>query len=85
MQNLAVEYGIGFRASAKQIGGFLHKHQGLFMSEDGIQIGIIKNGTGGTRYEIKKFTVDTVDDDNPFTVDGTGKPHNYAISGIPLP
>ena len=55
------------------------------MSEDGIQIGIIKNGTGGTRYEIKKFTVDTVDDDNPFTVDGTDKPHNYAISGIPLP
>lgn len=85
MQNLAVEYGIGFRSTAKQIGGFLHKYQGLFMSEDGIQIGMIRNGTGPTIYSIKKFTIDTIDDDNPFIIDETEKPHNYAISGIPLP
>jgi hypothetical protein len=46
---------------------------------------MIRNGTGPTIYSIKKFTIDTIDDDNPFTIDETEKPHNYAISGIPLP
>lgn len=41
-------------SSAKEIGGFLHRNQQLFLSEDHICVEIIKNGTGSSRYRISK-------------------------------
>ena len=62
--NDAVEYGVGIRETAKDVGYFLHRHLGRFLSDDGIQVTIIKNGGGGKMYKIQKFTVDTVDESN---------------------
>jgi len=60
----AVEYDVAITESAKYVGGFLHRHIGRFLAEDGIKIRIISNGTGGNSYEICKSTVDTVDEND---------------------
>lgn len=56
---IAATHGIGLRETNKEIGGFLNRMQGLFMSEDGVLIEKIKNGTGPWIYKIyphKEFT-----------------------------
>lgn len=56
---IAAIHGIGLRETNKEIGGFLNRMQGLFMSEDGVLIEKIKNGTGPWIYKIyphKEFT-----------------------------
>ena len=60
----ATEGNIAITESAKYVGGFLHRHQGKFLKQDGIKIRIIDNGTGAKSYEICKSTVDTVDEDD---------------------
>ena len=52
---------IAIEDSAKTIGGFLHKHQVRFKTEDGLDLRIINNGSGAKTYRICKSTVDTVD------------------------
>lgn len=62
--NDAVEYGIGIEESAREVGGFLHRHQGRFMSQDKVAVRIIDNGTGPKIYEIINsplMTIDTID------------------------
>lgn len=56
----AVHYDIPLTESNKFIGGFLHKHQGRFMAEDGIKITIIDKGTGSKVYKIEKSTISTI-------------------------
>lgn len=80
----ATTNGIALVETPKQIGGFLHRHQGRFLKEDEIQIHIISNGSGGKIYEIRKFTVDTVDDNGGSTVDEFMDPHKLGISDIPF-
>ena len=58
------EFGIPISESPKQVGGFLHRHQGRFLGVDNVKISIIDNGTGAKTYKIEKFTVDTVDESN---------------------
>jgi hypothetical protein len=62
IQDAIQEYGIGIVEQAKEVGGFLHRHQGRFLKEDSIRISITKNGTGAKSYQIEKITVDTVDE-----------------------
>lgn len=50
--DLALKHGIGLKETNKEIGGFLNKMQGYFMSEDGVMIEKIKNGTGPWIYKI---------------------------------
>lgn len=50
----AIDFGVGLTESAKEIGGFLCRMQGLFLHEDGITMRIINNGTGSKIYEIQK-------------------------------
>jgi len=59
---LSLEVGEPITESPKLIGGFLHRHQGRFMKEDGIKVTFINNGTGPTIYRIEKFTIDTIDE-----------------------
>ena len=80
----ATTNGIALVETPKQIGGFLHRHQGRFLKEDSIQIHIISNGSGGKIYEIKKFTVDTVDEIGGITVDGFKNPYEMGVSEIPF-
>jgi len=48
----ALQYGLGLRESNKEIGGFLNKMQGLFMSYDEVFVEKVKNGTGPWIYKI---------------------------------
>ncbi len=82
--NMATGYNIGIVESAKEVGGFLHRNQGLFMAEDGIQILFIGNGTGSTIYRIKKSTIDTIDENVALTIDGFEKPVNSGAPEVPF-
>ena len=48
----------GLTWPAKEIGGFLSRNIGLFLSEDSIHVELISNGTGGRTYRIWHSTVD---------------------------
>lgn len=80
----SVEHDVPIIETAKQVGGFLHRQIGRFLREDGIKILIIKNGTGGTVYEISKSTVDTVDENEWLTVDEAKKADKYGLCEIPF-
>ena len=63
----AVEIGIGLTDSPKMIGGFLHRHQGRFLAEDGIQMLIVNKGTASKIYEFLKIqdsTISTISEDD---------------------
>lgn len=78
------EYSIGIMSDAKNVGIFLHRHQGRFLNLDSIKIKIISNGLGGKIYEIENFTVDTVDENDETTVDGFMDASSHAGSDNPF-
>ena len=71
--NEAAGYGVPVTDSPKEVGGFLHRHQGRLLRDDHIKMQIISNGSGGKIYAFSNFTVDTVDENDPLTVDGFEK------------
>ena len=54
----AAECDFGLTWPAKEIGGFLSRNVGLFLSEDNVHVEIISNGSGGRTYRIWLSTVD---------------------------
>jgi hypothetical protein len=71
IQDAIQEYDIPITDTAKTVGGFLHRHQGRFLSEDGVKITIIDKGTGSKMYGIEKTTIPTIstiskDEELPF-------------------
>lgn len=82
--NDAVGYGVPIVATPKEIGGFLHRHQGRFLKEDGIQIVVIDNGTGSKTYRISKSTVDTVDENKELPLINFEEADKYGVSEIPF-
>lgn len=76
--NDAVQYGVGISESPKEVGGFIHKYQGLFLKEDNIKITIIHNGTGPKIYRLEQFTIDTIDENEEVTIDEWQRASNYA-------
>lgn len=80
----SVEYDVPIVESAKQVGGFLHRHQGRFLKNDSVKISIINNGSGAKTYKICQSTVDTVDVNEALTVDGFEKADNYGEYEIPF-
>lgn len=53
--NEAAQLGVGITDTPKALGGFLHKHQGRFLEQDGIRLQFISNGTGSKFYKIEKY------------------------------
>lgn len=80
----ACEYDVPIVESPKQVGGFLHRHQGRFLANDGVKISIINNGSGAKTYKISRSTVDTVDENEALTVDGFEKADKYGACEIPF-
>lgn len=60
MSNTATEYGIPLTEEYREIGGFLHRHQGRFLKEDNIQVIIQDKGTASKTYKIQKATISTI-------------------------
>ena len=79
--NDAVQLGVPITDSAKTVGGFLHRHQGRFLSEDNIQLTIINNGSASKMYKIQKFTIHTIHEND----DGFEKVSKQAALEIPFP
>lgn len=78
------EYSIGLVAEPKDVGKFLHKHQGRFLNNDKVKITIIDNGTGPKLYRIEKFTIDTIDENTQVTIDEFIDASNFKASDIPF-
>lgn len=78
------EYNIGLVAEPKDVGKFLHKHQGRFLNNDKVKITIIDNGTGPKLYRIEKFTIDTIDENKQVTIDEFIDASNFKASDIPF-
>ena len=74
-----IDFGIGISESPKEIGIFMHKHQGSFLKVDNVKVTIIKNGTGPKIYRVEKFTIDTIDENQEVTIDGWRKPTDTAV------
>lgn len=53
--NDATQLGIGITDTPREIGGFLHRHQGRFFEEDQIKLQFISNGTGPKIYKIERY------------------------------
>jgi len=61
--NAAASMGIPITESNRDIGGFLHRHQGRFLAEDSIVVEIIDHGTGSKEYSFyvnNKSTIPTI-------------------------
>lgn len=56
----SADYDFGLTWPVKEIGGFLTRNIGLFMSEDQIRVKRMSNGTGGAHYNIQKVPLVTV-------------------------
>lgn len=80
----SVQYDKPITDSAKFVGGFLHRHIGRFLVQDGIKISIIENGTGGKTYKICKSTVDTVDENEDIPLMDWEESSKYAVSENPF-
>jgi hypothetical protein len=76
--------GKGLLVEPKDVGKFLHKHQGRFLKVDNIKITIIDNGTGPKLYRIQKFTIDTIDENKQVTIDEFIDASNFKASDIPF-
>lgn len=57
-----VLYGVPISETPKDVGGFLHRHIGRFLQEDGVVIEIVNNGTGSKMYRFTKSPLMTVDE-----------------------
>lgn len=73
---------VPIQESAKNVGGFLHRHVGRFLGQDDILVRIIQNGGGSCIYEISKSTVDTVDENEGATVDGFYKSDDFNVPEV---
>ena len=73
---------VPIQESAKNVGGFLHRHVGRFLGQDDILVRIIQNGGGSCIYEISRSTVDTVDENEGLTVDGFYKSDDFNVPEV---
>lgn len=82
--NDAVGYGVAIIDGAREVGGFLHRHQPRFLKDDGVKIQIIDNGTGPKIYKITKSTIDTIDENGEPPLMEFENVSNYKGSEIPF-
>lgn len=80
--NEAIKNNIPLDIPPKNIGGFLHRHQGRFLSQDGVKIEITDNGTGPKIYKIQKSTIDTIDEYEELPLIQYEDPDNYGLFDI---
>jgi len=82
--NAGVKCNVGIEDQPKEIGGFLHKHQGRFLEKDHIKMEIISNGSGSKEYTFSKLTVDTVDEIEGLPLMESRKLDEYDLSEVPF-
>lgn len=80
----SIEHNVPITDTPKNVGGFLHRHRGLFLLEDKVKITIIDNGSGPKIYKIEKTTIDTIDENEGVTIDGSENTDKYGPYEIPF-
>jgi hypothetical protein len=82
--NDAVGYEVAVTEQPKEIGGFLHRHRGRFLEEDGIKIETIDNGSASKIYKIQKSTIHTIHENEGSPFMGFEKVDKQGLSEIPF-
>lgn len=82
--NDAIGYEVAVTETPKEVGGFLHRHQGRFLDDDRIQIQIIENGTGPKIYRIQKLPLMTIDETEGSPLIGFEKADKQGLCEIPF-
>lgn len=82
--NDAIGYEVAVTETPKEVGGFLHRHQGRFLDDDRIQIQIIENGTGPKIYRIQKLPLMTIDETEGPPLMGFEKADKQGLCEIPF-
>jgi len=82
--NDAVQLGVGITETVYHIGGFLRKHSGRFLKEDGIEVSWSENGSGSKMYKIQRQNVGTVDGDQGEPLIKWENPDKYWGSNMPF-
>lgn len=82
--NDAIGYEVAVTETPKEVGGFLHRHQGRFLDDDRIQIQIIENGTGPKIYRIQKLPLMTIDETEGPPLIGFEKADKQGLCEIPF-
>jgi hypothetical protein len=82
--NDAIGYEVAVTETPKEVGGFLHRHQGRFLDDDRIQIQIIENGTGPKIYRIQKLPLMTIDETEGSPLMGFEKADKQGLCEIPF-
>lgn len=80
----AIELGVPVTETAKQVGLFLHKHQGRFLKFNNVQLSIIKNGNAPKIYKITNSPLITIDETEALTIDRFEKCVNHGDSEVPF-
>lgn len=80
----AIENDMPITDSPKAVGGFIHKHQGRFLAEDGIKITITSEGTASKTYKIQKSTIGTIGKNEELPLAGFENADKYGLSEIPF-
>lgn len=80
----AIENDMPITDSPKSVGGFIHKHQGRFLAEDGIKITITSEGTASKTYKIQKSTIGTIGKNEEQPLAGFENASKYGLPEIPF-
>ena len=80
----AIENDVPIIDSPKSVGGFIHKHQGRFLAEDGVKITITSEGTASKTYKIQKSTIGTIGKDEESPLVGFEESSKYGASEVPF-
>lgn len=83
--NDAAGYGVPVTDSPKEVGGFLHRHQGRLLRDDHIKMQIINNGNAPKIYKFEHLPLMTIDENDSLTIDGFEKLVNMRGVEIPFP
>lgn len=82
--NDAIGYEVAITEGPREVGGFLHRHQGRFLDTDNIKIEIIDNGSASKIYKIQKSTIHTIHENEELPFMGFEKVDKQGVSDIPF-
>ena len=82
--NDAIGYEVAITEEPREVGGFLHRHQGRFLDADNIKIEIIDNGSASKIYKIQKSTIHTIHENEELPFMGFEKADKQGLSDIPF-
>ena len=82
--NDAIGYEVAILEGPREVGGFLHRHQGRFLKLDNIQVEILDNGSASKIYKIQKSTIHTIHENEGSPFMGFEKADKQGLNDTPF-